>query len=1132
MTALASPLSKRTAVSASPVGPSVRIPKVRIQAKLAVHPAEDIHEQEADRVADLVLRMPALGRKEGGVSAGPGTQPISCGTEAFRAATSIQRRSAPSSQPVLPEAFQARLEGLRGGGRPLSADLRTFFEPRFGFDFGRVRLHTEASAAASAASIQALAYTAGEDIVFAAGQYAPQASSGRHLLAHELTHVVQQSGGRSSGVFRASAAPMVIQRAPVATPVTRLDRLALLGDGTAVNPGLTLGAFQSYINTQADWFVEPTLAKADRDQLWAHALLLQEGEHIGAGLANIRLAELGATGAADMVFARLFAEGAKPNVQNVRISNPPDKIARVIELGKAMKDLATFVPGAVLRVCVDQASLETLVDEVLINELRTYYTAFTPTIENPAEMPPLFVLLRAGTAAFNALVDWIHDLHIFTPDTRTKLVTNVADKTRKRPVLLVLFSGLDWNAAFLQASNLESAVKNNKNLGLVIQGAKNLAEETAKMNKAADDYGQIPKSGGKAQLGQVVFAGHGAATSVEQTTDRSSPTSQNDQYVSYGQAELHPTAPGDDSEKLIDAVLARLDPKDARIVFAGCLVGSHEVPSTTDLSGKISPEAKEINAAITANPNLRDLVYQRMAALKVTGTVQAANASTTFDAFDVNAAGKARLYLSWDPHIGGSKAQYVLTGSEPEGALRAALETWADPKLGPTWTTNKMRAHVAATAASTRWYISLTRTAFKLVLPGAGDVKPEPINDLAHRVVYWLLAGWPDTVDVAGLASSVKAAEAPVVYPVMLASNMRAQPHLPVVVQEAWMSVDATHEATFLTALGATSLKRLGLEPLIDASVVDPQLPSLMTTVTPANPSRSQLILALVIAVDRGAKMPAPVQTLLQGAAGGVQTTSFPAALNIKPLLDGADELSVLRNIGLAPGAAPSLIGPKVADKANVDVDANKTNETFVPVKPRVETYKGTGALDVRDKASRKGAVLGQINAGDSVRIAGTVPGWNMIDFGGKLGFCPDLALIQLSTANLLSKYAAAKDAEEKATLAEEMARRWIKIHVEVKRTSDGGPGADEVYCQVAAGSLSTKTAVSKLDAGQSDTFWVPLSRLGAPTGAIELKVYDQDLITADDLLVRISWPPPYVPFINTKSFEGADYRVRIEFPN
>jgi len=82
---------------------------------------------------------------------------------------------------------------LGTSGQPLSENSRHFFEPRFGQDFSNVRIHTDSVAAKSAQSINALAYTTGNNIVFNSGQYSPDSDSGKKLMAHELTHVLQQS---------------------------------------------------------------------------------------------------------------------------------------------------------------------------------------------------------------------------------------------------------------------------------------------------------------------------------------------------------------------------------------------------------------------------------------------------------------------------------------------------------------------------------------------------------------------------------------------------------------------------------------------------------------------------------------------------------------------------------------------------------------------------------------------------------------------------------------------------------------------------------------------------------------------------------------------------------------------------
>jgi DNA/RNA endonuclease G (NUC1) len=89
-------------------------------------------------------------------------------------------------------------EVLNSPGQPLDAGTRAYFEPRFGHDFSKVRVHTDARAAESARAVNALAYTVGQNISFGAGQYAPDTTLGRRLLAHELTHVYQQAASSST----------------------------------------------------------------------------------------------------------------------------------------------------------------------------------------------------------------------------------------------------------------------------------------------------------------------------------------------------------------------------------------------------------------------------------------------------------------------------------------------------------------------------------------------------------------------------------------------------------------------------------------------------------------------------------------------------------------------------------------------------------------------------------------------------------------------------------------------------------------------------------------------------------------------------------------------------------------------
>lgn len=100
----------------------------------------------------------------------------------------------------------------RGRGQPLPQSVRNYFEPRFGYDFSQVRVHTDAQAAESARLANARAYTLGRDIVFGSGQYVPKTTAGQQLLAHELTHVVQNREAQSTSTIRRVCPPEVQRR--------------------------------------------------------------------------------------------------------------------------------------------------------------------------------------------------------------------------------------------------------------------------------------------------------------------------------------------------------------------------------------------------------------------------------------------------------------------------------------------------------------------------------------------------------------------------------------------------------------------------------------------------------------------------------------------------------------------------------------------------------------------------------------------------------------------------------------------------------------------------------------------------------------------------------------------------------
>jgi|GEM_PF-1855229 len=156
-----------------------------IQAKLTIGQPRDVYEQEADRVAEQVMRMPIADEQDECCSCSESVQ--------TKGISFIQREAATMATPEVTPSVEADIGALKNGGAPLSESARAFFEPRFGYDFSHVRIHDNARAAQTAQAINARAFTTGRDIVFGTGEYSPDTGEGKRLLAHELTHVVQQS---------------------------------------------------------------------------------------------------------------------------------------------------------------------------------------------------------------------------------------------------------------------------------------------------------------------------------------------------------------------------------------------------------------------------------------------------------------------------------------------------------------------------------------------------------------------------------------------------------------------------------------------------------------------------------------------------------------------------------------------------------------------------------------------------------------------------------------------------------------------------------------------------------------------------------------------------------------------------
>lgn len=264
-----------------------------VQTKLVIGEPGDSFEQEADRVAEHAVRMPE-GRLQRACECG-GTCPR-CKQQ--HGASAVQAKPAGGASAAVPASVG---NALSGSGQALDAATRDFMESRLSHDFSRVRVHTGPAAEQSSREMGARAYTVGEQVVFGSNQFAPHTTEGKRLLAHELTHVMQQTGGgRESALIQRDLAIEPPQPNAVAAVLTPQQ----IADAITFNEGVLLSIPNSadVIEMVRDVIGVPALpAVVDADfvngvVLWqANFGLTQDGK-LGPRTAAPLFREIGAEG--------------------------------------------------------------------------------------------------------------------------------------------------------------------------------------------------------------------------------------------------------------------------------------------------------------------------------------------------------------------------------------------------------------------------------------------------------------------------------------------------------------------------------------------------------------------------------------------------------------------------------------------------------------------------------------------------------------------------------------------------------------------------------------------------------------------------------------------------------------------
>lgn len=159
-----------------------------VQAKLTVSSPGDVYEKEADRVAETVQRQEEEEELQPKLAADVQRQV----EDEEEEEEPVQTKAAGARLQTVSEGLETQIEGERGSGQPLDGKLKDSLEKRLGHDFSQVNVHADATADKLSRQLGAEAFTTGRDVFFREGNYQPGSRDGKGLIAHELTHVVQQ----------------------------------------------------------------------------------------------------------------------------------------------------------------------------------------------------------------------------------------------------------------------------------------------------------------------------------------------------------------------------------------------------------------------------------------------------------------------------------------------------------------------------------------------------------------------------------------------------------------------------------------------------------------------------------------------------------------------------------------------------------------------------------------------------------------------------------------------------------------------------------------------------------------------------------------------------------------------------
>jgi Domain of unknown function (DUF4157) len=895
----------------------------------------------------------------------------------------------------------------------MPAALKAGVESRSGYSLNNVRVHYNSP---QPARLEALAYTQGTEIHVAPGQ--------EQHLPHEAWHVVQQMQGRvqqttqlhgvpvnddarlehEADVMGAQAiVPVQPQRTPdfISTQIiqrVRKTNLELLD--------LTVKAFDDHRKSeQMDWANTPGFTEAQRHIIWH---MIDWGV---SGLARIKLDDVVQAIEADPISQDYLKEycTAVNGGETVQLEAVAD-LPTALKQGKWVDQLNKTVGGPRVKATIPADKFKDLIaDETVADAFIDYYTNQNPILQTKdgREVWAFCKLVgeeKANINDYTGTLPAIRNYHKFKKAALDKLVADLT-AARTTPLMLVLYSMFDHNGAFHRHEEMHKVITDTHNRVFLLEDMNpNLV-----LKLKEDGFDQLARAYGmEGKITQAVLAGHGDTHSVELAGEDTQMVGEEVRMDGYYPATFDPDNPNATMwAEFFEALFRNMETKggfSSKLLLRACLTNSNEVdlPKLTefmrtegiiDLDAVADTKTPEHQASIRAGIKQYIAKYGSIATKMQTlaggrATVLGANASiTAASTGSIKPSGELSIIALTDPAVDKSKLEYVQSGTEPVGAIKAVIESWAHD---PIECFAKMDLRIAAPVATNDDFV------IHLLY---GTIKANYANDILAANAFTRSAHALSSVvkgstecRVSALTSDAMIQKHAVAFYAALLGHapIAAVARAKLVIYQAWLLKDDAKQTAVADTLGQVNFDRNKAKDYVDIAAIASKIPAILADGTASQRGRDLLALIGFIANNN-----LDCKNYLVAQATEV---GKPLPQRLKDELKGYDEKRLRLGLGLPEEIVPVLppplpLGggppPPVLHQPNVRTSGG-INDYFVePLPTGVKKITKTSVFDwahVRQEPKATGTEIARYDLSRDFSIVGEVKsdagvslGWYMI---------------------------------------------------------------------------------------------------------------------------------------------------------